>query len=370
MEQENMKSPRRFKMKCFAVNTLIALTFMAVIAFTVFIYNGAIAGKLEKYPGLLLDVFFVFSVLMAFVVYFSNTTRVTVLGLLGIALVGFAIHALTHKQLEGSALLYIGIPLLLAYIFKNVGTAKSATGSILQGMSIVMLLSGPVLQEGFICIVMAAPLFYIVGGIAGVIIDSTRKKKLTKLQASPLLLVIGLMSLEGVHPAMSFNRDHTVRVERIVEATPEAIQKQLSAPLVLGNDVPTYLKLFPFPTVKQQGGIEVGSRTTLNFVYYKHFYFSPKIGDLTYEVTHRDEYSIESTVIHDDSYVDTYMDWKTSKVSWLPVTSSKTKVVWEISYQRKLDPAWYFGTLEYFTTVLMAEALIKYAATPDGARGV
>jgi len=106
----------------------------------------------------------------------------------------------------------------------------------------------------------------------------------------------------------------------------------------------------------------------LHFVYNQHFFFNPKIGDLVYEVTATGDNFIESKVTQDESYVSSYLNWQNSKVSWQAIDASRTKVVWEISYKRKLDPAWYFGTLEYYTTGLMADALIKYAATPESAR--
>jgi peptide subunit release factor RF-3 len=63
--------------------------------------------------------------------------------------------------------------------------------------------------------------------------------------------------------------------------------------------------------------------------------------------------------------VNTYLNWKRSKVSWQAIDANHTKVTWEIDYERKLDPAWYFGTLEHFTVYLMAHALVDYAATPQ-----
>lgn len=381
MDNKNIKETNQFIARYPSTNWVSGLVlfiifgFTAIVAMQVLTTNSFFKQWFSDYgetrkliQTVIATTFLIVTLLMIAFVYFSKTTKATILGLLGIAITGLLIHVLMHGGLEGSSLFYIGLPMLLAYVFKSSGSAKTATGGILQGTSIVMLLSGPILQEGFICVVMAAPLFYIIGGIIGLIIDYSRKKSLSKLQASPLLLLVAVMSLEGTHPDLSFNRDHTVRVEQIIDANASEVAKQLEQPLVLGREVPAFLKIFPFPTVKQHTGTQIGDQTTLHFVYYKHFYFSPKIGDLTYEVTKRGDNFIESKVIHDDSYVDTYMDWKTSNVSWEAIDAKHTKVVWEITYHRKLDPAWYFGTLEYFTTSLMAEALIKYAATPEFAR--
>ena len=299
-------------------------------------------------------------------VRFKQST--VIIALVAVAAVGMIIHVLTHNGLEGSAILYVGIPLILAYAFINTNRSKSATGRILKGITIFLLMTGPFLQEGFICIIMAAPLFYIIGGIVGLITDHVRNKKKNKLYASPLIIVLALFSFEGTHPNLTFERNHTVRVEQIIEASTDAVEQQLQQPLSLGNDVPTFLKIFPFPTSSAFNGTQLGDENTLNFVYYKHFYFNAVVGDLTYKVTDRSDNHIESTVVSDDSYVSTYLNWKKNTVSWQAVDAKHTKVVWEIDYERKLDPAWYFGTLQHYAVSLLANSLVKYAATPEGSR--
>ncbi|MEE9328418.1 MAG: hypothetical protein V3U71_14115 [Cocleimonas sp.] len=302
------------------------------------------------------------------VVVITKKPRLVIMGFIGIAITGILLQFLSTRGFHGTSLFYIGLPLILAYLFKNLDSSSSAMGGILKGITIVMLLSAPILQEGFICILMAAPLFYIVGGLIGFMIDYSRKKQLSTLQASPMFLLIALMSLEGTHPDLTFPRQHTVIVEQVVAANSEAIKGQLRKPLVLGNDVPMFLKIFPFPDAPVQFGTKLGDKTKLHFVYNKHVYFNPKIGDLVYEVTAVGDNFIESKILSDDSYVNTYLNWQKGKVSWQALDKAHTKVTWEIHYERKLDPAWYFGTLEYYTTILMANALIKYAATPEYAR--
>ncbi len=289
-------------------------------------------------------------------------------GLIGIGITGLTFQLLRYQSLHSSALFYIAIPLLLAYVFINTMPSKSHTGKILKGTTIVLLLSGPILQEGFICIVMAAPLFYIVGGIIGAVLDYRVRKGKTKIHSSFLLSIMLVMSLEGTHPMFTFDRFNTVVVKKVVNASVSEVKSQLNRPIDLGNQVPTYLKLFPFPSSKDFKGNQVGDVNTLNFIYKKHVFFNSVIGDLKYQITSTGKNYIESRVISDHSYVNTYLNWQSSKVSWNKIDSNHTEVVWEIDYERKLDPAWYFGTLEKYTVTLMANTLIKYSATPGFAR--
>ena len=140
------------------------------------------------------------------------------------------ISFLTQQGLDTSAALYVGLPLLLAYVFIMTGKAKSATGSILKGITIALLLSAPVLREGFICILMAAPIFYIIGAVIGAATDWARRRNSGRLQSAPVVVLLILLSLEGTHESLSFDRDHSVRVEKLLAATPEAIAAQLALP--------------------------------------------------------------------------------------------------------------------------------------------
>ncbi|HEV3042201.1 MAG TPA: hypothetical protein VHA33_30860 [Candidatus Angelobacter sp.] len=85
----------------------------------------------------------------------------------GIAVAGIAYRLVLGMRLEQTALLFIGIPSILAILVAATPRAKSVTGAIMKAITIALLLSGPFLGEGFICIIMAAPLFYLVGAIVG-----------------------------------------------------------------------------------------------------------------------------------------------------------------------------------------------------------
>jgi hypothetical protein len=66
-------------------------------------------------------------------------------------------------RLEQTAVLFVGIPTVLAILLAVVPKAKTVKGGITKGLTLFLLLSGPLLGEGFICILMASPIFYLVG---------------------------------------------------------------------------------------------------------------------------------------------------------------------------------------------------------------
>ena len=99
--------------------------------------------------------------------------------------------------------------------------------SILVGLTIALFASGIFLGEGWICILMAAPIFYGVGLIIGKVIDSIRQdsgERSHNRLPSLILLPFLLMSLEGTHESLSFPREETVVVEKVVPASPRDVE--------------------------------------------------------------------------------------------------------------------------------------------------
>ena len=66
----------------------------------------------------------------------------------------------------------------------------------MKGLTLFLLLSGPLLGEGFICILMASPLFYLVGLIVGAVLDWSREKRRTNITYLLLILIPRIMSSE------------------------------------------------------------------------------------------------------------------------------------------------------------------------------
>lgn len=285
-----------------------------------------------------------------------------------VGIAGIYITLLRKHSLDASAAFYIGLPMILAVLYTLTDPSKSATGMILKGLTLSLLLSAPLLQEGFLCIVFAAPIFYIIGGIVGVLIDQSRKRKTKSLHSAPAVLLLGIFALEGTHPALTIDREQTVRVEKIIAADVAAVQAQLAQPLQLGDTTAAFLKIFPFPVQSSNTGLQVGGRQQHHFVYYKHFFFNAHVGDLIFEVVERGDNYVLSRAVKDTSYLHTYLDWQSAKVSWQALADGRTKLTWEVRFRRKLDPAWYFAPLEQYTVRLATESLIDYAATPVHAR--
>ena len=272
-------------------------------------------------------------------------------------------RVLHDQELQQTSALFIGLPATIAIILTLRPKAKSMMGMIMRGITIALLASIVVLHEGIICIVMAAPLFYLVGIIIGAVMKQrrTRLGDDHKLMSVVLIVPLLLMSLEGTHERLSFSRAEEVTVSRVVDASPAAVEAALSdVPQFNNEELPFFLGLgFPTPVSTSGSGLQVGNQRVIGFTAGNH---AP--GELRFEVTAREQNGFRMTVLSDSSKISEWLKWREAEVHWQEVGENQTLVTWQLRYDRLLDPAWYFGPAERYAVGLTADYLIEMLATP------
>ena len=267
-------------------------------------------------------------------------------------------RVIVREKLEQTAVLFIGIPAVLAILLAMMPNAKTAKGSIMKGLTLALLLSGPVLGEGFICIVMASPIFYLVGLAVGAVVDANRKKRNATL--SCLLLILLPMSIEGTSPNVSFNREETVQASQVVNGSEQDVRCALSHSPRTDLPLPMYGRMgFPRPTKAWGDGLQVGATRTIHFAGGEG-----KPGDLLLKVSESRPGYVRFQAVSDRSKLAHWLDWKSSEVEWAATDAQHTHVIWTLHFERRLDPAWYFRPWERYATQLAAEYLIRANATP------
>lgn len=268
----------------------------------------------------------------------------------------FYYHMMVDYRLEQSSALFIGIPALIAAICVLTPNPHSATGTALKSVTLFLCIAGVFLGEGFICILMASPLFFIVAISIGVARDRARKKG-PVAPCIVLLFFLG-MSTEGVNHTLSLGREETVRVERTIMATPDQVDRALSATPRLNADLPLYLRLgFPRPVSIRGYGTAPGTQYTVHFAGGEG-----KPGDLVLQVTEHEQGKLSLRALSDSSHVAHWIRWETSTVEWSALDGDRTRVRWTLQYRRLLDPAWYFKPWERYAVRLTASQLIEDVA--------
>jgi hypothetical protein len=290
-----------------------------------------------------------------------RSERAINLGLVaGIAVAGLAYRLVVSQHLEQTALLFIGIPAILAVVVAATPRAKSVTGGIMKAITIALLLSGPFLGEGFICILMAAPLFYLVGAIVGLIIASAKRHGKSTMVSCLVLVGLLPMSSEGLHPRLSFNREEAVQASRMINASADMVEQALSRSPRTDLPLPFYLRLgFPRAVEAHGSGLNPGDLRTIHFAGGEGH-----PGDLVMKLVEHPPGHLRFVAVADKSKVSHWLDWEAADVDWKVVDASHTQVTWTLHYRRLLDPAWYFRPWERYATRLAADYLIQANATP------
>jgi hypothetical protein len=299
----------------------------------------------------------------------KGSTRAVGIAFLVTALIigGFIYRAIRVQGLMHTSLLFIGIPLVLALLLALAPWPKSATGGILRGMALALLIVAPLVGEGYLCILFASPLFFGVGLLIGGLIDLSRKRKNRSVALSCIVLLLPF-TLEGVSPQLSFNRTQFATATRIVNAPATQVEAALAQSPAISTTLPRFLRIgFPRPIQASGSDLSVGS---LRIIHFTGAEGDPP-GDLILRVTasnlHDASGRIRFETVSDSSKLTQWLRWRSSDVSWHAIDATHTAVTWRIGFDRQLDPYWYFAPWEQLAVYQAAGYLITANATPNPA---
>jgi hypothetical protein len=249
-----------------------------------------------------------------------------------------ALHA---GHLEQTAAFYVGIPAVIAITIALTVRPRSVTGLVMATVTIGLALAGPMLGEGIVCLVFAAPIFYIVGLIVGITIDLARGRRggLNVLVVPVLLLT----AAEGTTEATSLPREE--RVTAIREVGAADVESALAAPPVFGGFESAFLRLgFPRPLNARGEGLEVGATREVMFTPRRSLGIgaAAEPRSMTLRVVERTPGRVVFDVVRDTTLA-RWLDLRRAEFSW-----DGTHLVVSLRYHRTFDPGWYFGPLQRF----------------------
>jgi hypothetical protein len=268
---------------------------------------------------------------------------------------------LMHESLGHTSAMFLGIPAVLGILIALTPKAKTVTGGIVKGITLAMLIVAPLLGEGYLCILMASPLFYLVGCGIGAVIDSRRMNRGATVGCIALVLLP--MCLEGVVPRLTWNRAQSVEVTRIVDAPADAVEAALAQSPDVHAELPVFLRIgFPRPLEAYGQGLDAGAMRTIHFAGAE----GDPPGDLVMRVAERRPGYVRFETVSDGSKLTQWLRWDSSEVKWTAMDAAHTRVMWRVHFERQLDPAWYFGPWERFAVHEAAKFLIEANATPAG----
>lgn len=290
----------------------------------------------------------------------TSPAKWPIIAIMSASAVGALLYRLlTHQHLEQTAALFIGLPTVLAIALALQPEARTVTGAILRGITFMLLILAPLLGEGFVCILFAAPLFYLVGIVVGVIADRMRERRRTSL--SCVAIVMLPMCLEGVVPPLTFSRTQVVTVRRVVDGSAKDVERRLALPPNLAAPLPAYLRIgFPRPLSATGSGLAPGAMRVIRFSGAE----GKPPGDLRMRIAENRPGYVRFEALDDSSKLAHWLAWDASEVEWAAVDAEHTAITWRIRFARQLDPAWYFIPLERAAVHEAASYLIDANATP------
>lgn len=279
------------------------------------------------------------------------------------------VKLVTRTGQEQTAFFYVGVPAVIALTVILAARPRSAVGIALATTTIGLALAGPLLDEGVVCLVIAAPLFYGVAAIVGVVVGDLRERRTRRraLAVTPLLL---LALVEGVGGSTLVPREDAGTAIAVVDAAPADFARSLAAPPTYGDFEAVFLRAVPFPEpVSATGtGLAVGDERVVTFTPRRSLGLGaqPTPRSMTLHVVESEVSDAGGRLVLDvteDTTLARWMDLRSAEVTW-EAAGAGTRVTWTLHFTRTFDPSWYFGPLQHWTTGLASDYLIDTFAGP------
>lgn len=247
---------------------------------------------------------------------------------------------------QDAAVLFVGLPALLALGIALRPPARTLHGAVASGTSFALLLAAMLLQEGAICVVMSAPLVF---GVAHGIAAVTARLR-GRHQAALVLPLVLLASFEGIVPTWRVAPVQTAEVATIVAADVDTVLAALlDGPDLASAHRPLLLRTgFPVPTQATGDGLDVGDRW--EFDYRGH--------PIVTEVIARADGEATFALVHDGSKTARWLTWRHATLRWRATSATTTEVRIAVTFERGLDPSWWFGPIEDAFVSAGAELLL------------
>jgi len=307
-----------------------------------------------------------------------HVRRATVL--VGIAILSsVAARIMLITRYGDTSLFYLLLPYLISLaIYWTAPKSESEDFARQDGLThmgeaaAVFILIAAFMLEGFLCVLLSAPIYIIavaLGYLTSYSISGLKHRIRNRVGAYALPVLAVILSLEGVSTATTLDRENRVTYSATVDAGIGELKANMVKPIVFEQPRQWFIALFPAPVSVDAGSLSEGDIHTLRFIYKKWFFANFHEGEMRLRIETVSDDVVETRVVANDSYLASYMTIEGTRVRFRQVASGRTRVSLTVFYRRKLDPVWYFGPLQRFAMNQSARYLVEtvIARTPlDG----
>ncbi len=275
------------------------------------------------------------------------------------------LRTLLDSQFGNGTLVYLAVPFVLsmAIYFLVPRSGRDTLGARflnhLRLATILFLATSALLFEGFICVLMFMPIYYLGVGLAFAVAKATEDRDNNRFMAIVLPALFLVLVSEGLIPATTFERE---RVSSFTADTPQSIAQlkaNLAQPITFAANRDWFLELFPLPDRVEAGSLSEGDIHRLHFTYRRWLVTNVHKGEMHLRIAKVGPREIETEIIRDDSYLSHYLKVHGTRIRLVPLAGGGTRIRLEVRYRRLLDPAWYFGPLQERATRQSARFFIE-----------
>lgn len=294
--------------------------------------------------------------------------RIIMLGMLLIAaLASVVINLLFRGDLGHTALLYLAVPYTVAVAitllrpYKEGAEWWSRFASHSATALVVFLGSSVVLMEGFVCVLFFMPIYFFAVTLAFIAswIGVVRSRGKNNTYATAIPLFIAFLSLEGTFDAATFDRHNKATAIATTAIPSDVLLQNLATPFELSDSNDWMLSLFPMPHTIEAGSLEVGDIHRVHTRYHRWFVTNTHEGVIELRIDSVAHDRVTLSFVRDTSFFSSYVTLIGSEIQFTTDGEGLTHVSLTVSYERRLDPAWYFQPVQQYAMQEMASHLIS-----------
>jgi hypothetical protein len=275
------------------------------------------------------------------------------------------VFAIAYRWIQGVGLsqtyaLFVGLPLLVGVATAYLIPARQGLGSVMKITTILLCAVAPILGEGTICLIMAAPLFYGVAALGWVVVAAVtgrlgrRPKGLWCLVALPFLWAHWTSTPNRIANPKTL----VVTTRRFVRASPQRAWSVLMGPELVPRRFPLFLRLgFPLPTRLERRADGV-----------TRLHFTPRRrhrpgDDLIESLQHADasQRRLSFTIHEDTTMLGRWMRFRQTEL-WAEPAPGGCYVSHRTTFQQRLQPGAYWNPLQEFALGQTHEAALARIA--------
>ena len=257
-----------------------------------------------------------------------------------------------HKLQQGAAM-FIGLPVILGSIIALATQPRSTLGMVFKVTALLLCVLAPVMQEGAVCIVMAAPILFAIMGLVA-LLTSLLGRHLGKGKVGCCALLLGLSPMVWERaeklPGWEDLRPISEAADSVVLlATPQQVWEALAqSPQQLQQhhaSLPGFmqLRLTPGRREVQGEGLQVGAT--------RHIYFDSDhfVGTVTHAEPGREVvFSVSEQDAGPGERISLWLRFVEVRFVVQDLGGGRTLLQQQTRYRRLLDPAFYFAPIERY----------------------